>query len=196
MESAPTPRSRQAGRVAGCDATGLASGGDVSRRSLVAGVARSVAARSHWVARPRRRAAVPAGSATEACRPSTSVTALLRGWDARRSAAYAAADVAALRRLYADGSIAGRRDVAVLRSYRSRGLRVVGLTTPAARRAERAQHAGEVVLRVTDRLAGAVAVGPGRRVRLPAGTARTRVVTLVDEGRGWVVAEVRAGAAG
>ena len=122
--------------------------------------------------------------------------ALLRDWDARRSAAYAAADVAALRSLYADGSTAGRRDVAVLRSYRARGLRVVGLHDAAPRRAQRAPQAGAVVLRVTDRLAGAVAVGPGRRVRLPAGTARTRVVTLVDEGRGWVVAEVRPGAAG
>ena len=86
--------------------------------------------------------------------------------------------------------------MAVLRSYRARGLRVVGLTTQLLDVRSERREAGEVVLRVTDRLAGAVAVGPGRRVHLPAGIARTRVVTLVDEGRGWVVAEVRAGAAG
>ncbi len=104
--------------------------------------------------------------------------------------------MAALRGLYADGSIAGRRDVAVLRSYRARGLRVVGLTTQLLDVRSVLQLRGEVVLRVTDRLAAAFAVGPGRRIRLPAGTARTRVVTLVDEGRGWVVAEVRPWAGG
>ena len=151
-----------------------------------------------WVAqRPAPgAAAVSAGSASEATPGVDDAAALLRDWDARRSAAYAAADVAALRSLYADGSTAGRRDVAVLRSYRARGLRVVGLTTQLLDVRSEHPRTGAVILRVTDRLAGAVAVGPGRRVHLPAGRARTRVVTLVDEGRGWVVSEVRAGGAG
>jgi hypothetical protein len=128
--------------------------------------------------------------------PEVDPLELIHTWDARRASAYAEADVAALRGLYADGSIAGRRDVAVLRSYRARGLRVVGLTTQLLDVRSVLQLRGEVVLRVTDRLAAAFAVGPGRRIRLPAGTARTRVVTLVDEGRGWVVAEVRPWAGG
>ncbi len=125
-----------------------------------------------WVAqRPAPgAAAVSAGSATEATPGVDDAAALLRDWDARRSAAYAAADVAALRSLYADGSIAGRRDVAVLRSYRARGLRVVGLTTQLLDvRSEHRTQRARSILRVTDRLAGAVAVGRGRRVRLPAG---------------------------
>jgi len=121
---------------------------------------------------------------------------LIRAWDARRASAYAEADVAALRGLYADGSLAGRRDVAVLRSYRARGLRVVGLTTQLLDVRSEHQSLREVVVRVTDRLAAAFAVRSGRRIRLPAGTARTRLVTLVDEGRGWVVAEVQPWAGG
>jgi hypothetical protein len=109
-----------------------------------------------WVAqRPSPgAAAVSAGTATGAAPAADDATALLRDWDARRSAAYAAADVAALRRLYADGSVAGRRDVAVLLSYRSRGLRVVGLTTQLLDVRSEPGPAGAVVLRVTDRLAG------------------------------------------
>lgn len=52
------------------------------------------------------------------------------------------------------------------------------------------ERPGRLRLRVTDRLTGAVAVGPPGRVRLPSDTASTRVVVLVRRGGGWQVAEV------
>ena len=171
-----------------------------ARTAAVVLVLALVGAAAIWTAGRLGAPTLPATAATAADRQVTpavdEAAELLRDWDARRAAAYASADVAALRRLYADGSVAGRRDVAVLRSYRARGLRVVGLTTQVLTVRSEHRAKGEVVLLVTDRLAGAVAVGPGRRVRLPAGVARTRRVTLVDEGRGWVVAQVRAGTGG
>ena len=54
-------------------------------------------------------------------------SAALHDWDDRRASAWAAADPAALRALYEPGSAAGRVDVAMLRAWRERGLRVEGL---------------------------------------------------------------------
>ena len=52
---------------------------------------------------------------------------VLHDWDARRSAAWAAGDPAALRSLYVAGSRTGRADRAALAAYAERGLRVPGL---------------------------------------------------------------------
>jgi hypothetical protein len=50
---------------------------------------------------------------------------------------------------------------------------------------------GSLVLRVTDRVAGATAVGRGQRVRLPADSASSRVLRLVRRHGRWLVASVR-----
>src|SRR4051794_16820032 len=87
--------------------------------------------------------------------------AVLHAWDERRAAAWAAADPAALHRLYVPGSPAGRADVAMLLAWRHRGLHVDGLRMQLlAVRVER-RSSGRVVLRVVDRVVGAVAVGAG-----------------------------------
>ena len=116
--------------------------------------------------------------------------AALRAWDAGRARAWASGDVAALRSLYTAGSAAGQRDAVMLARWQDRGLRVEGMQTQvlAARVVDHA--AGRLVLVVTDRLARAVAVGPGRRVVLPSDGATTRRVTLHLVDGVWRVASV------
>ncbi|GAA4698741.1 hypothetical protein [Nocardioides nanhaiensis] len=133
-------------------------------------------------------------------------TSALRTWDRARARAWASADLAALRGLYADGSDAGAVDVAMLRQWRRRGLAVEGLRTQviAVRVLEVAAPGADgrpdqLVLAVTDRLAGGHAVpvaATGRRaaaVPLPTGDQPTdRAVTLrSDDGGVWRVVEVR-----
>lgn len=121
-------------------------------------------------------------------------SAVLAGWDRRRAGAWARGDVDALGGLYAPGSAAGRADVAMLRDYRRRGLRVEGLTTQVLRLEVLRRAPGRLVLRVTDRLAGGTVVGAAAPVALPADRASTRRVTLVRrpgaDDDGWVVREV------
>jgi hypothetical protein len=115
---------------------------------------------------------------------------VLAAWDARRAAAWAQGDAAALARLYAAGAEAGAADVRLLRDYLRRGLRVEGLTTQvlALRVAARSAHRLELV--VTDRVVGAEAVGAGSPIALPVGRPSTRRVVLVRDDERWVVAEV------
>jgi hypothetical protein len=103
---------------------------------------------------------------------------VLRGWDEQRAAAYAAGSVRRLRQLYVAGSVAARSDVRVLRGYRSRGLVVEGMRTQVLALRVVEQRPRRLRLEVTDRLAAAVAVGPGRRTELPRDQPDTRVVTL------------------
>lgn len=115
---------------------------------------------------------------------------VLAAWDRRRSAAWATGDVSALRRLYVPGSRAGAADVALLRRYLARGLRVDGLTTQvlALRVVERSPD--RLVLRTTDRVVGAVAVGPDGAVALPVARPGTREVVLARSADGgWRVVE-------
>ena len=116
--------------------------------------------------------------------------AALRAWDAGRARAWASGDVAALRSLYTASSAAGERDAAMLARWQDRGLRVEGMETQvlAARVVDHSR--GRLVLEVTDRLARAVAVGPGRRVVLPSDGATTRRVTLHLVDGVWRVASV------
>lgn len=94
--------------------------------------------------------------------------AVLHDWDRARAAAWAAGDPAALRDLYAPGSAAGRADVAMLRRWTARGLRVEGMAMQVLAVELRLRTDRRLVLVVTDRLVGAVAVGPGgRRSDLP-----------------------------
>lgn len=115
----------------------------------------------------------------------------LHAWDRLRAAAWADADAVALRRLYLPGSAAGEEDVRLLRDYRSRGLRVAGLRTQVLAAEVRSQQPDRLVVAVTERFAGAVAVGPRTHVTLPRGTPRDRVVVLVRRLDRWVVAAVR-----
>ncbi len=116
---------------------------------------------------------------------------VLHDWDRRRSAAWATGDAAALRALYASGSVAARRDVRLLRGYLDRGLRVEGLTTQVLDAEVLSLSARRLVVSVTDRVVGGVAIGPGSATALPRGAPVSRRVTLVRGGRGWVVAAVR-----
>ncbi|MGH3445388.1 MAG: hypothetical protein ACRDPB_08435 [Nocardioidaceae bacterium] len=127
---------------------------------------------------------------------------ILHRWDRRRSRAYADGSVAELRRLYVDGSAAGRADVRLLRTYADRGLRVQGMRMQLLSVSVLAHREGLLRLRVTDRLTGAVAVGPGlvdpghrRRLRLPRDGASSHVLTLRPADDGWRVAAVEPSAA-
>src|SRR3954453_19232105 len=78
--------------------------------------------------------------------------AFLHSWDGRRAAAWAAADPAALRRLYVQGSPAGRADVAMLRAWRDRGLHVEGLRMQLLGVRVQRRSSPRMVLEVIDRL--------------------------------------------
>jgi hypothetical protein len=151
-----------------------------------AGARDDPAVRGEPVVREERAGEQPVPDAALAVTPSD----VLHWWDDRRAAAYARADLGALRRLYVAG--AGSRDLALLRSYRARGLRVEGLTTQLLRVEVLEERPGRLRLRVTDRLAGAVAVdGAGVRTRLPRDTATTHTVELRRARAGeWRVARV------
>lgn len=120
---------------------------------------------------------------------AVSPVAVLHGWDEQRADAWAAADVPALRALYAPGSVAGRRDVAMLRAWSARGLRVDGLRTQLLDVDVRRRTPDRLVLAVTDRLAGGVAEPAG--LALPRDRPSRHVVVLrVVEGE-WRVSAVR-----
>jgi hypothetical protein len=113
---------------------------------------------------------------------------VLHAWDERRADAWAAGDVAGLRSLYTTGSVAGRRDTAMLRAWSLRGLRVNGLRMQLLRVDVRAHTPTRLVLDVTDRVAGGVAV-PGP-VALPRDAATRHVVTLRRVAGEWRVSAV------
>jgi hypothetical protein len=138
----------------------------------------------------------PAADADAAAAGDGATAAALRvlhAWDARRADAWAAGAPARLRALYVSGSAAGEADVRLLRRYRARGLRVTRMRTQvlALHVLEERPHRRRV--EVSDRLAGAVVVGAGRRTTLPRDAASTWVVTLVQAPGGrWRVAAVTA----
>ena len=118
--------------------------------------------------------------------------AVLRNWDRARSSAWARADVPALRRLYAPGSDAGAHDVAMLRRWVERGLRVRGMTMQVLSVDLRVRTERRIVLDVTDRLADALAVpaGGGRAVALPRDGLTTRRLAFRATGGGWLLTAV------
>lgn len=117
--------------------------------------------------------------------------AVLHRWDVRRARAWARADPTALVRLYAPGSLTGRRDVAMLRRWRSRGLRVRGLRMQVLTARVRLLSRDRVVLVVTDRVVGANAVGSAGATPLPRDRASRHVIALVLRQGEWRVSEVR-----
>jgi hypothetical protein len=133
-------------------------------------------------ARAEPAAAAPAGP------PAREV---LRTWDARRAAAWAAGDVRALAAGYTPRSVAGRRDVARLRAWRARGWRVEGLRTQVGALRVVRSTSTSLVLLVADRVAGGVAVRPGAApVALPRDRWDTRQLVLLRLAGRWRVASV------
>src|SRR4051794_21086565 len=106
---------------------------------------------------------------------------VLSRWDHLRARAYSTGDAAALRRLYAQGSQAGARDVRVLRSYVARGLVVTGLRMwlHSVEVVHSSRH--RLVLLVHDRLVHATARSRTDHTvrRLPTDHPSTHVITLI-----------------
>jgi hypothetical protein len=119
---------------------------------------------------------------------------VLREWDDRRAAAWAAGDPTLLARLYTRGSSAGAADLALLGRYRARGLVVRGIRMQLLRARVMASRPRLVVLEVTDRLASAVAYGPaGGARRLPGDVATVHELVLRRVEGEWRMVRVSAG---
>ena len=150
----------------------------------------------------RHDAAEPGGVVVAAAAPTSRpreetarlpAAAVLHTWDGRRADAWASGDVHALADLYVPRSAAGRGDVALLKEYLRRGLRVTGMRMQLF--SLRVLHHGPRRWRllVTDRLARAVAVHAAGSILLPRDGAATRVIGLVRGADGqWRVTTVRA----
>lgn len=119
-------------------------------------------------------------------RTEAEAAAVLAGWDAERSSAWAAGDVRRLRALYTPGSVAGERDVAMLRRWLDRGLTVQGLRTQVLDLREVSRAPDRWVLAVVDRVVGGSVGG----TRLPADRPSPRQVVLRWTGGRWLVASV------
>jgi hypothetical protein len=123
--------------------------------------------------------------------------AALHAWDERRAAAWAQGDRDALSRLYTRTSTAGRADARLLGLYAVRGLVVRHMRMQVLRLRVLVAQPSRIVLDVTDRLAGAVAVRvDDDRVRraLPADGPTSRRLVLRRDGEQWLMAGVSASA--
>ncbi len=143
--------------------------------------------------RPAGHDAGPGAPASAPSRAEVSAVAVLRAWDERRAAAWAAGDPVALRRLYAAGSRTGAADRRMLAAYAGRGLVVTGMHTQVLAAQVRSADPDLLVLEVTDRLSGGQVDVGGARLVLPRDTASRHLVELVRERGRWVVSEVLAG---
>jgi hypothetical protein len=114
----------------------------------------------------------------------------LRAWDAQRAEAWARGDPRLLAALYTPGSVAGRRDRAMLRAWLARGLGVRGLQTQLLEVREVRRTASTWTLVVTDRLVGSFAVGTRVPRPLPHDAPTTRTVELRRVGGSWLVSAV------
>jgi len=130
-------------------------------------------------------------SSGRAAPPRAEAVAVLADWDRRRAAAWAAGDPEGLADLYVPGSRAGRQDVAMLRRWLDRGLRVQGLRMQVLDvHADEADGARRELV-VTDRLAGGEAVGRRTRSLLPRDGWSTRRIVLDRADGTWRVVSVR-----
>ncbi|WP_418063279.1 hypothetical protein [Pimelobacter simplex] len=123
--------------------------------------------------------------------------AVLHRWDRARARAWARGDPAALARLYAPRSRAGQRDVAMLRAWLRRGLRVERLRMQVLDAALVVRDRRRLVLVVTDRVAGGLAVGradpsprAGRRA-LPRDLPSTRRLVFLRVAGRWLLSSVQ-----
>ncbi len=117
--------------------------------------------------------------------------AVLDRLDRRRQRAYAAADPALLRSVYVSGSPVLRHDLAMLRAYSERGVRLTGVRLRTLDLTPLDRSGRYVRLRVVDQLDRPVAHGEGGAVRLPRDRATARVIVLRDAVDGWRIAAVR-----
>lgn len=138
---------------------------------------------------PPARSAPPAGSVPPASSAPTTAdwSAVLDGLDASRATAFATADAAALRQVYAPGSQALLSDEAAVRSLSARhghatGVRHHVLAVRAIRSA-----ASAAVLRVDDEMSAYDVLDQSGRVveRTPARGRRSMTVRLVRTAGGW-----------
>ena len=120
------------------------------------------------------------------------VVRLLRAWDRRRARAYAHGDPVALEQLYVAGSRTGAADLAVLRGYLGRDLRVTGMRTQLLASEVVERGGRRLTVLVTDVLSGAVATSGDRRWALPRDRPSTRRVVLVRVAGEWRVDEAYA----
>lgn len=150
---------------------------------------------------PERAPVVREGAATDRLTSSPDPAArarrglrLLSVWDARRSEAFAGRDRAALAELYTPGAGLLAQDLALLRAYDRRGLRVVDLTTQVREVVVLASGRNRVRLRVSERLAGVrFRTADDRYRRVPGSAYATRVLTLQRGGPGWRISSVTPG---
>jgi hypothetical protein len=116
--------------------------------------------------------------------------AVLRDWDHRRAAAWAAGDVRRLRSLYVARSAAADADAARLQQWVARDLRVRDLTTQVLHAQVLTDRPDRIVLSVTDRIARGVVAGAAEPLRLPADGASTWRITMRRMAGDWLVASV------
>ncbi|WP_146207321.1 hypothetical protein [Nocardioides silvaticus] len=150
---------------------------------VIAGLLRSEPGEEHRSS-PAPSPAVPRPS-TMTITEAASAVSVLRDWDRARSAAWSSGDVRALRRIYQPGARVGAHDVAMLRRWVERGLRVRRLTMQVLSVELRVRTDRRIVLDVTDRLADAIAVpvGGGHGRVLPRdGLTTRRLVFRLDDG--------------
>ncbi len=114
--------------------------------------------------------------------------AVLRRWDQARASAWSGGDVRRLRSLYVAGSAAADRDVARLRRWLDRGVRLRRMQTQVIRAEVLGSAEDRWVLEVTDRVARAVT---DDGTRLPSDAASTWRITLRRVDGEWRVAAVR-----
>ncbi|QIX27049.1 hypothetical protein ncot_10915 [Nocardioides sp. JQ2195] len=137
------------------------------------------------------QAAAVAGGAFGVGEARRSAREVLDRWDRSRASAYSDGDVRALRSLYAPGSRSGDTDVALLRDYLGRGLRVEHLRMQVLAFRVLCRTPSRLVVEVTDRLDGAVAVQGDQRTALPDDRADRRRIAMVRRDGSWLVSEVR-----
>jgi hypothetical protein len=127
-------------------------------------------------------------SSSPATRPAgPEAREVLAAWDAERSEAWAAGDVRRLGSLYTDGSVAGERDVAMLRRWLDRGRTVTGLRVQVLSFREVSRTDDRLVVTVVDRVVGGESGGeplPGD------GPTRHRLLFRLVDGD-WLVSSVR-----
>lgn len=133
-----------------------------------------------------------ATSAGDPSRPVTRWRHVLESLLARRASAYAEANAAALASVYLPGSAVLERDREILRDWHRRGLTVRGASV-RLHSVHLVDHSPDrAVLRVVDRLAGAVAVATDGSTRaLPHDRPTRHRVLLVKTVQGWRISSVR-----
>jgi hypothetical protein len=134
----------------------------------------------------------PGAATAPATLPVVRAARVLGAWDHARAAAWAHGDPAALAALYTPSSVTGARDVADLRRWRDRGLRIVGLRQQVMRLRVLVDTRRTLVLAATDRTVDAIAVGRHRRTALPLSAWAVHRIRLRHQRGRWLVDEVAA----